>query len=205
MAPMKLYYLKGACSLASYISLIEAGQKFEAHDIDRATKKTGDGRDFNAINPKGYAPALQLDNGEVLTENVAVLSYIASLDKSGKLGAAPGIPGCFRLLEWLAYISSEVHKNYSPLFNPNATDDMKASAKANLARRLGFIEERLGDKPYLTGNDFTVADAYLYVVMSWSPRVGVDLSAFPKLRAFSERVHARPAVQQARKGEGLPA
>jgi glutathione S-transferase len=202
---MKLYYLKGACSLASQISLIEAGQKFEAYEIDRATKKTGDGRDFNAINPKGYAPALELDNGEVLTENVALLCYIASLDKSGKLGAAPGTMGGFRLIEWLAYINSEVHKNFSPFFNPSATDEMKTIAKANLARRLGYIEERLGDKPFLTGNDFTVADAYLYVVLSWRERVGVDISAFPKVTALYERARARPSVQQARKAEGLPA
>ncbi|MGC4029473.1 MAG: glutathione transferase GstA [Steroidobacteraceae bacterium] len=202
---MKLYYLKGACSLASYISLIEAGQKFEAYAIDRATKKTADGKDFNTINAKGYAPALQLDNGEVLTENVAVLSYIASLDKSGKLGPAPGNAGYFRLLEWLGYINSEVHKNFGPLFNPASSEDVRAGAKANLARRLGYIEERLGDKPYLTGNDFTVADAYLYVVLSWRDHVGVDISAFPKLTAFYERARSRPAVQQARKSEGLPA
>jgi glutathione S-transferase len=201
---MKLYYLKGACSLATYISLIEAGQEFEAYGIDRATKKTADGKDFNTLNPKGYAPALLFDNGEVLTENIAVLSFVASLDPDGKLGPAPGKPGYYRLLEWLGYINSEVHKNFSPLFNPAATDDMRATAKANLAKRLGYIEERLGDKPYLTGDNFTVADAYLYVTLSWRDHVGVDISAFPKLVAFYERARARPSVQQAREREGLP-
>lgn len=204
MDGMKLYYLQGACSLASYISLIEAGQTFEAHSIERGTKKTSDGKDFLSINPKGYAPALVLDNGEVLTENAAVLPYIASLDKSGKLAPAPGTLAYFRLLEWLGYVNSEVHKGFSPLFNPATSDEARAAARATIARRLGYIEERLGNNPYLTGNDFTVADAYLYVVLSWRGHVGVDISAFPKLEAFYERVRARPAVQQARKAEGLP-
>ncbi len=201
---MKLYYLTGACSLASYISLIEAGQKFEAFSVDRVTKKTADGKDFGTINPKGYVPALVLDDGQVLTENVAVLSYIASLDASRRLAPAPGTPGFYRVLEWLGFINSEVHKNNSPLFRPTTTDEQKAAARELLALRHGFIENALGDKPFLTGNDFTVADAYLYVTLSWRERVGVDISRFPKLTAFYERVRARPSVQQARKDEGLP-
>lgn len=201
---MKLYYLTGACSLASYISLIEAGQQFEAYAVDRVTKKTADGKDYNTINPKGYVPALVLDDGQVLSENVAVLSYIACLDKSRKLAPELGTMGCFRILEWLAYLNSEVHKNFSPLFRPTTSEEQKASVKETLAVRLGFIENGLGDKPFLTGNDFTVADAYLYVILSWRERVGVDISAFPKLTALYERVRARPSVQQARKAEGLP-
>lgn len=201
---MKLYYLKGACSLATYICLLEAGQKFEAYEVDRATKKTADGKDFNSINPKGYVPALVLDNGEVLTENVAVLSYVASLDKSGKLGPVPGSFEHYRLIEWLTFITTEVHKNFGPMFRPGATDEFKAVFKENLARRFAYIEARLGDKPFLTGENFTPADAYLYVTLSWRDYLGVDISAFPKLTAFFERVRARPAVQQARKDEGLP-
>jgi glutathione S-transferase len=200
---MKLYYLTGACSLASQISLIEAGQKFEAFAVDRATKKAGDGKDFLTINPRGYVPALVLDNGEVLTENPAVLTYIASLDKSRKLGPEPGTWPFYRLLEWLGFINSEVHKNFGPLFRPITSDDAKAVARDLVVKRLEHIEKSLGDKPYLTGDNFTVADAYLYVTLSWRERVNVDISHLPKLTAYYERCRARPAVQQARKDEGL--
>jgi glutathione S-transferase len=201
---MKLYYLTGACSLASYISLIEAGQKFEAYSVDRATKKTADGRDFASFNPKGYVPALVLDDGQVLTENVAVLSYISSLDASHRLAPAPGTLGFFRVLEWLAFINSEVHKCMSPMFRPTTTDEQKAALRETLATRHAFIENSLGDKPFLTGDNFTVADAYLYVTLSWRERVGVDISRFPKLTALFERARARPSVQKARTAEGLP-
>lgn len=201
---MKLYYLKGACSLASLISLNEAGMAYEAHAVERGTKNTADGKNLNAINPKGYVPVLVLDDGQVLTENVAVLMYIGSLDKSRRLLPEPGSLGCFRVIEWLAYVNSEVHKNFSPLFRPTSTDDMKQAARDMIATRLAFIEQGLGDKPFLTGEHFTVADAYLYVVLSWRAMVGVDISAFPKLTAFFERARARPAVQKARTEEGLP-
>ncbi|MEY2853674.1 MAG: hypothetical protein RL030_806 [Pseudomonadota bacterium] len=200
---MKLYYLKGACSLATMISLIESGQAFESSAVDRATKRASDGKDLNKINPKGYVPALVLDSGEVLSENVAVLAYVASLDKSGKLGPAPGTEGCYRLLEWLAYINSEVHKNFSPLFRGNIPEETRVVFKENLARRLGYIEQRLGDKPFLMGDNFSVADAYLFVVLGWRSRVGVDISSLPKLSAFFERVSTRPSVHQAHQIEGL--
>jgi glutathione S-transferase len=200
---MKLYYLTGACSLASYISLLEANQKFEAFPVDRTTKKTGDGKDFLAFNPKGYVPALVLDNGEVLTENVAVLSYIANLDASRKLAPAPGTMGFYRVLEWLAYVNSEVHKNIGPLFRPMSTDEMKAAAREVVAQRHAFIEKSLGDKPFLTGENFTVADAYLYVTLSWCERVAIDLTKHPRLAAFHERCRGRASVQRARKEEGL--
>jgi len=202
---MKLYYLAGACSTAAMISLIEAGQKFDAISVDRATRRTSDDKAFNAVNPKGYVPALILDNGELLTENVAVLSYIASLDKSGKLGPAPGTADHFRLLESLAYVSSEVHKNFSPLFNPDADDSMRGIFKENLKKRLAYIEQHLGSAQYLTGDNFSVADAYLYVVLSWRDRVGVDISAFPNLITFYERVRARPSVAQAIAFRACPA
>jgi glutathione S-transferase len=201
-AGMKLYYLTGACSLATYISLLEAGQKFEAFSVDRATKQTSDGKDYNTINPKGYVPALVLDNGEMLTENVAVLSYVASLDKSGKLAPTPGTLPFYRVVEWLSYVNGEVHKNFGPLFRPNLTEEAKTAAKEMIAKRLGLIEQRLTGS-FLTGENFTVADAYLFVVLSWRTRVGVDISAFPKLTAFFERVRTRPTVQQAFTEEGL--
>jgi glutathione S-transferase len=200
---MKLYYLTGACSLASYISLIEAGQTFEAHAVDRMTKKTSDGKDFLSFNPKGYVPALVLDSGEVLTENVAVLSYIANLDASRKLAPGPGTPGFYKVLEWLGFINSEVHKTTSPLFRPSTTEEAKAAGRELLSLRHAFIEKSLGDKPFLTGDNFTVADAYLYVTLSWRERVNVSIAQFPKLTAYYERCRARPSVQQARKDEGL--
>ncbi|MEO8308513.1 MAG: glutathione transferase GstA [Pseudomonadota bacterium] len=200
---MKLYYLKGACSLASYISLIEAGQKFDAYSVDRATKQTADGKDFVAFNPKGYVPTLVLDNGEMLTENVAVLSYIANLDKSRKLAPEPGTMGFYRVLEWLAYINSEIHKSHGPMFKPGSTEEAKAAAREVLLNRYAFVEQSLGDKPFLTGDNFTVADAYLYVVLSWRGHINVNIDHLPKLTAFYERCRARPAVQKARKEEGL--
>ncbi len=199
---MKLYYLTGACSLASYISLIEAGQTFEAFAVDRATRQTSDGKDFVAFNPKGYVPTLILDDGEMLTENVAVLSYIANLDKSRKLAPEPGTMGFYRVVEWLAYVNSEIHKNMGALFRPGS-EEIKAAARETVVKRYALIENSLGDKPYLTGENFTVADAYLYVTLSWRERVGVDVGHLPKLTALYERCRARPSVQRARKEEGL--
>lgn len=200
---MKLYYLTGACSLASYISLLEAGQTFEAFSVDRATKRTADGKDFLSFNPKGYVPTLILDNGEMLTENVAVLSYIASLDKSRKLAPEPGSFGFYRVLEWLGFVNSEVHKTVSALFRPTTTEEAKAAARELVVKRYELIEKSLGDKPYLTGDNFTVADAYLYVTLSWRERVNVNIEHLPKLTAYFERCRARPSVQRARKEEGL--
>lgn len=200
---MKLYYLPGACSLASLISLIEVGAKFEAVAVDRKTKKLPDGRDYAEVNPKGYVPALELDDGDVLTENTAVLPYIADLNSSANLAPPVGTRARLRLQEWLGYLNSELHKNFSVLFNPSAPDAMKQIAKDTIARRISFIEDRLGDQPYLLGDAFSVADAYLYVVLSWRQKLGVDISSFPKVTALYERIRARPAVQAARKAEGL--
>jgi len=200
---MKLYYLPGACSLASSISLLESGQKFEHAVVDRKTKKTPDGEDYLKVNPKGYVPALKLDNGEVLTENVSLLTYIGDLNPAAKLIPASGLER-YRVEEWLSYLNGEVHKNFSPLFNPASTDAEKQTAKENLDKRLALIEQRLGDKSFLTGETFTVADAYLYVVLSWRGRVGVNIDKFTKLTAFFNRAAARPSVKAARKAEGLP-
>ncbi|MDQ2641424.1 MAG: glutathione transferase GstA [Pseudomonadota bacterium] len=201
---MKLYYLTGACSLASYISLLEAGQKFEAYAVERGTKQTADGKDYNSINPKGYVPALLLDDGSTLTENVAVLSYISTLDPSGRLAPKIGTPGYFRVLEWLGFISSEIHKTVSAIFRPTTPEETKKQARELALVRYGYVEKALGDKPFLTGENFTVADAYLYVTLSWRERLGIDISSLPKLTAYFERCRARPSVQEARKDEGLP-
>lgn len=201
---MKLYHLAGSCSLASHISLIESGAKFEHYAVDRATKKTADGKDFTAFNPKGYVPALLLDDGTLLTENVAVLSYIAGLDTSRRLAPAPGTLGFYKLMEWLGYVNSEVHKNLSPLFRPNTPEETKTIQRELVGQRYAFVEKALGSRPFLTGENFTVADAYLYVTLSWRERLNVSITHLPVLTAFYERVRTRPAVQQARKDEGLP-
>ncbi len=200
---MKLYYLKGACSLASYIALCEVGVKFEATGIDRVTKKTSTGEDFNQVNSKGYVPALRLDDGQVLTENVAVLQYIADLKPEAKLAPPAGTLERSRLVEWLAFVNSEIHKNVSPLFGPNNPEEVKSFARANLTRRLDWLENALGSRSYLMGEQFTVADAYLFVILGWFGHLKIDLGKWPKLQALHQRVGARPSVDQALRGEGL--
>jgi glutathione S-transferase len=201
---MKLYYLPGACSLASHISLIEAGIPHEAFAVDRATKRTADGQDFLAFNPKGYVPALVLDSGEVLTESPALLPYIGALNPAAKLIPAPGTLGHFRVSEWCVYLNSEVHKALGPIFRPDTPEEQKAKQREIAANRLKLVEATLADKPFLTGAEFTVADAYLYVILSWTPRTGLDLSQLPRLAEFLARVSQRPSVIAARQNEGLP-
>jgi glutathione S-transferase len=200
---MKLYYMKGACSLASYISLNEAGIKFEPIKVDHGTHKTPDGEDFNAINTKGYVPALRLDNGELLTENVAVLQYIADLNPASKLAPAAGTLERYRLMEWLSYINSEVHKSFGPLFSSDVSEDVKKFARNSVTKRVDWLEKALGSKTFLMGEQFTVADAYLYVVLGWSSHVGIDLGRWPALKRHNERVAARPHVIAALKAEHL--
>jgi glutathione S-transferase len=200
---MRLYTMPGACSLAANIVLREAGIPFDLVKVSHHTHKTADGVDLNEINSKGYVPALVLDNGELLTENAALLPYIADLQPSAQLAPPNGTLERYRLVEWLAFINSELHKSFSPLFAPNAPEDMKKYARGNLAKRLAWLSERLGSKPYLTGERFTVADSYLFVVLSWSGHVAVDLSPWPNLKAFQERIAARPHVIEALTSEGL--
>ena len=200
---MKLYYLTGACSLASNIALREAGLKFEAVKVDRHTKKTADGHDFNEINPKGYVPTLLLDNGETLTENIAVLQYIADQSPASHLAPPAGTMPRHRLVEWLAFISSEIHKAYSPLFRQDATEATKQYTLANLTRRLDHLDRMLANKTFLMGEQFTVADCYLFTVLSWSPHVKLDLGRWPELKRYVDRIAARPHVIEALKSEGL--
>ena len=200
---MRLYTMPGACSLAANIALREAGVPFELVKVSHHTHKTHDGVDLSQINSKGYVPALVLDNGELLTENAALLPYIADLKPAAHLAPPNGTLERYRLVEWLAFLNSEVHKSFSPLFVPNASEDMKQYARANLAKRLGWVSQRLGSQPYLTGEHFTVADAYLFVVLSWTGHVAVDLGEWPNLKAFQERVAARPHVIEALASEGL--
>ena len=200
---MRLYTMPGACSLAANIALREAGIPFDLVKVSHHTHKTADGVDLNEINSKGYVPALVLDNGELLTENAALLPYIADLEPSARLAPPNGTLERYRLVEWLAFINSELHKSFSPLFAPNAPEDMKKYARGNLAKRLAWVSERLGSNSYLLGEGFTVADSYLFVVLSWSGHVAVDLSPWPNLKAFQERIAARPHVIEALTSEGL--
>ena len=200
---MKLYYFPAACSQASNIALREAGLKFELVKVDRHTKKADDGLDFNEVNPKGYVLALTLDSGEVLTENVTVLQYIADRNPAAKLAPAAGTMQRYRLMEWLSFINSEVHKAFSPLFRQDAPEDTKQYTRKNLVTRFDYLERALGTKAFLMGEQFTVADAYLFTVLSWGEHVNLDIGKWPQLKRYVERVGKRPHVIEARKAEGL--
>lgn len=200
---MKLYYSPGACSLSPHIVAREAGIAIELEKVDLRSKQTEHGQDFTAISPRGYVPALQLDNGEVLAEGPAIVQYLADLKPESGLAPANGTLPRYRLQEWLTYIGTEIHKSYSPLFNPTTPDAVREERAAYLQRRYGLIEKTLTQQPYLMGEQFSVADVYLFVVTNWARMVKVDLSAFPALQAFQERVAARPAVQDALRAEKL--
>lgn len=200
---MKLYYSPGACSLASHIVAEEAGIALQLEQVDLRAKRTEGGADFWQINPKGYVPALALDDGGVLTEGTAVVQYLADQQPGSGLAPANGTLGRYRLQEWLGYINSEIHKSYSPLFRPETADATRAERKEYLTRRYQFIEATLARQPFLLGEQFSVADAYLFTVTNWAGHVGLDLSGLPALQAFQARVAARPAVQAAMKAEGL--
>jgi glutathione S-transferase len=200
---MKLYYAPGACSLSPHIALREAGLPVELVKVDFATKTTSDGQDYNRINSKGYVPAVQLPNGEVLTEGPAIVQYIADQNPDSRLAPKAGTLERYRLQEALTFIGTEIHKSFSPLFNKASSAEVKASAIANLEKRFANVAEQLGSKPYLFGEHFTVADGYLFTVLNWTKFVGIDLSKWPTLAAFHARVAARPKVQEALKAEGL--
>jgi len=200
---VKLYYFPAACSLASNIALREAGLKFELVKVDRRTRKAADGLDFSEVNPKGYVPALALDNGEVLTENVTVLQYIADRNPASKLAPPAGTIERYRLMEWLSFINSEVHKAFSPLFRDDASEDTKQFTRKNLLGRLDYLERVIGGRSFLMGEQFTVADAYLFTVLRWGSHVNLDLGKWPALQRYVERVGKRPHVVEALKAEGL--
>jgi len=196
---MKLYFSPGACSLASHIALREAGLPVELVRV--ADRKLKDGSDYLRINPKGYVPAIQLDDGQVLTEGAALLQYIGDQAPASGLIPKPGTLERFRANEWLTYISSEIHKGFSPLFNKDIKDDAKAVLKAKLESRFGVLEQHLAKNQYLMGDQFTVADAYLYTVISWSGGVGIDLSPWPHLAAYRQSIAERPQVREALQSE----
>ncbi len=200
---MKLYYSPGACSLSPHIALREAGLDFEAIQVDLGAKTTKAGADYRKVNPKGAVPALEIDDGQVLTEGAAIVQYIADKKPGSKLAPAAGTTERYRLQEWLNYIASEVHKGFSPLFNPKAPDEWKATVKDMLAGKFDYLSKHLDGKSYLMGDAFTVADGYLFTILSWAKPMGIDLAKWPVLKAYADRVGARPAVAAALKAEGL--
>lgn len=198
---MKLYFAPGACSFSPHIALRETGLDFELAKVDLKTGKLADGGDFARINPKGYVPALELDDGRVLTEGPAIVQYIA--DRKPESGLAPeaGTFERYRLQEWLGFINSEIHKTFGPLFAPAMPEEYKAAARGNLTKRLAFAAGQLEKSDFLLGKQFTVADAYLYTTLGWAQWTGIDLARWPSLIAFQERVGNRPSVKAARAAE----
>ena len=200
---MKLYFSPGACSLSPHIVAQELGLAVALEKVELGTKKLAGGADFWAINPKGYVPALALDNGELLTEGPAIVQYLA--DSKPEVGLIPpnGTMERYRMQEMLGYINSELHKAYSPLFRPNTPAETRQERIEHLQKRYAPLDQRLAAQPYLFGDKFSVADAYLFTVTNWAKVAKVDLSAFPHIAAFQGRVAARPAVQAALQAEGL--
>ena len=200
---MKLYYSPGACSLSPHIVLRESGLPFEPILASTKTHKLQDGTDYYTINPKGYVPLLELDNGERLSEGPAIVQYIADQVPAKKLAPANGTMARYRLQEWLNFITSELHKGIGGIFNPAMPEEAKGLMRAKATDRLKWVETQLEGKQYLMGDEFSVADAYLFTVTNWTKHTGIDISGLPGLNAYMARVAARPAVQEAMKAEGL--
>ena len=200
---MKLYYSPGVCSQAPHIVLREAGLDFTLEKVDAKTKKTEFGADYLAINPNGYVPALEVEPGLMLTEGPAIMQFIADKKPAAKLAPANGSLERYQLQSWLNFITSELHKSYSPLFKPNMPTEAKTIYRDLIAQRLQTFEQRFAKQDFVLESGFSIADAYLFVVTGWSGFVGVDLNNFPNVTAFRERVKQRPAVQAALEAEGL--
>lgn len=200
---MKLYYTPGACSLSPHIALREAGLAFELVKVDLKTHTLADGTDFYSINPLGYIPVLELDDGTRLREGPAMVQYIADQAPTKNLAPANGTLPRYRLQEWLTFIGTEVHKSFSPLFNPVLAEDAKQVYRDKVLQRFKWLDKQLEGKQYLLGDHFSVADAYLFAVSSWTQPLNIDLSRLEHLMAFRQRVAARPAVQEALRAEGL--
>src|SRR4029077_3739602 len=200
---MKLYFAPGACSLSPHIVLQEAGIAAEVEQVDNQEKKTKSGTDYWTINPKGQVPALQLDSGEMLTEGPVIVQYLADQKPGSGLVPPAGSIERYRVQEWLNFITSELHKSFGPIFRPPTRNAYKTISKENLGKRFDWLDKQLAGKQYLMGDKFTVADAYLFTVLRWSPRVNLDTSKWPNITAYMDRVAARPKVQEALKAEGL--
>ena len=200
---MKLYYSPGACSLSPHIVSREAGIPVELKKVNLRDKVVEDGGDFRKVNGKGYVPALELDNWQVLTEGPAIIQYLADQKPDSGLAPKAGSFERYRLQEWLNFITAEIHKGFSPLFKPNTPDEYKKIARENLAGRFDWVDQQLAGKDYLMGKSFTVADAYLFTVLTWTKPLHIDLGKWPNVAAFIARVSARPKVKEAMKAEGL--
>ena len=200
---LKLYYAPGACSQAVHIVLHEAGLEHTSEMVDLRAKRTETGADYWAINPKGAVPALDLGNGEILTENAAILQYLGDL--SGDEALLPPVHHMrrYRVLEWLNFIATELHKGFGPLWNPTASVDSKQAARDLLAKKFDYAEQRLGAGPFVLGEQLTIADPYLFVMLNWTGLHGIDLERWPGLVAFTERMRNRPAVDTVLRAEGL--
>jgi glutathione S-transferase len=199
---MKLYYTPGACSQAPHIVLREAGLPFDLVQVDLAAKRTETGEDYLTINPKGAVPALGLDDGSVLTENAVILQYLADQAPAAGLIPVGGIER-YRLLEWVNFIATELHKGYGPLWNPATPADFKQTTRELLGKKFDYLQDALRDRAYVTGETFTIADAYAFVVLNWTGMHDIDLSRWPGLVAFVARVFQRPAVRATLEAEGL--
>lgn len=200
---MKLYYSPGACSLSPHITLHESGLKFEHVAAPTKTHQLDDGTDYYTINPLGYVPLLELDDGTRIAEGPAIVQYIADQVPEKKLAPANGTLERYKMQSWLTFIGMELHRNFTPLFNAATPPEYKTLTIDKLMSRLKWVDGQLAGKQYLLGDAFSVADPYLFTVTNWSPRVGVDISGFANLAAYRERMAARPAVQAAMKHEGL--
>lgn len=200
---MKLYYATGACSLAPHILIKETGLACELIKVNTKTHSIQSPDDYYAINPKGYVPYLQLDNGEYMSEGPVICQYICDIAKREDLMPAAGTMARYRVMEWQGYINSEIHKSFSPLFNPAFSAEAKALHTQLLEKKLAWVSSQLRDSTYLTGNTFTAADAYLFVVLNWAKAVNVSLAGLTEIAAFQQAVSARPAVQAALQAEGL--
>jgi glutathione S-transferase len=200
---MKLYYSPGACSLSPHIVLEESGLPYEAILASTKSHKLQDGTDFYSINPLGYVPFLVLDDGQTLREGPAIVQYLADQVPEKKLIPATGTMARYRVQEWLTFIGTELHKGFSPLFNPATPAEYKPTVQAQLRKRFEWVDQELAGKDYLAGTDFSVADAYLFTVSNWTQMVGPDLGDLVHLQAFRRRMAGRPAVQAAMRAEGL--
>jgi glutathione S-transferase len=200
---MKLYFAPGACSLSPHIVLREAGYNFDLEQVDNHQKKTKSGTDYWGINGKGQVPVLELDNGERITEGPVIVQYLADQKPASGLAPANGSMGRVRVQEWLNFTTSEIHKTFGPIFRPTTPDAFKVISRENLGKRFDWLDKQLAGKQYLVDNKFTVADAYLFTILRWSPRVNIDLGKWPNVKAYVDRVAARPKVQEAMRAEGL--
>lgn len=200
---MKLYFAPGACSLAPHIVANELGIKIDLEQVDLREKKTKDGKDYLSINPKGQVPLLELDNGERLTEVPVILQFLSDQRPAAHLAPAAGTPERYRVLEWLNFVTAELHKTLGPMFRPTTPEEFKTLSRDLAIRRFEWVDKQLAGKQYLMGDNFTLPDAYLYVMTRWAKGLKIDLSKLANLQAFAERVAARPNVQQTLKEEGL--